>query len=197
MAAPAAPAAPLQRAAASAGPAAAPGRLDEVPVQRWYAGEPLPRTVRDVDIQPDNTIDPAVVAAFVDQLDRRQLGWYEHDTDENRDTRALVIRNTRQVVSEDPFSGRAMVLYQCGLCHNATTYAGIDIGHIVDWKRYLKQKGVTDLEEAKAAYNDLDNLRVECATCNRSHDFEGNSETDDSGSDLDSFVEDDTAMNDG
>ena len=52
------------------------------------------------------------------------------------------------------------------------TEAAIDIGHIIDWREFLKLQKVTSNQEAKAAYNDLDNLQVECATCNRSHDWE-------------------------
>ena len=43
----------------------------------------------------------------------------------------------------------------------------------------LKHAGVLSLAEAKAAYNNLNNLKIEHMTCNVSHDYEGNSDSDD------------------
>ena len=171
--------------------------MSSFPVQRWYSDQALPRTVRDVDIERKDGLEADEVEAFVDGLSRSGLDWYKDDDDESRDTRAQVIRAARQAVGVDPFTDRPLILYQCGSCQNATTYAGIDIGHIVDWKAYLKMKGVTDRGEAMAAYNDLNNLQLECATCNRSHAWEVDEEGDyldggepeyDSGSDLGKFI---------
>ncbi|MEU9922494.1 DUF4157 domain-containing protein [Streptomyces griseoluteus] len=139
------------------------------PVQRWYddAANPLLYNgERDIpgkqrrDAQTKTQVD-----TFLANLDRPE--WYAH-------TRASVIDNAEKRRVTDPFTDQPTLMWQCASCQRGVTYPGIDIGHRQPWKQYLESKGVTTNAEAKAAYNDLNNLQIECATCNRSGDFERN-----------------------
>lgn len=47
------------------------------------------------------------------------------------------------------------------------------LGHIVDWRTYLRECGVETVADARWAYNDLNNLRFEHPTCNMGHEWEG------------------------
>jgi hypothetical protein len=51
-------------------------------------------------------------------------------------------------------------------------FDAIEIGHVLDWRAHLKMCGVINLEEAKTAYNDLRNLRLQSTGGNRSHAWE-------------------------
>ncbi|MFI9328422.1 DUF4157 domain-containing protein [Kitasatospora sp. NPDC052868] len=141
------------------------------PVQRWYDDQADPLLYngpREIPVkQPRNAQTQAQVDAFVNGLDR--LDWYAR-------TRESLIDNSESRSVVDPFSetGQPVLMWQCASCRRGVTYPGIDIGHRVPWQQYLRAKGVTTMDEAKVAYNDLNNLQIECATCNRSHDFERN-----------------------
>ncbi len=141
------------------------------PVQRWYTGQNDPLLYNGQqqipNKQPKTNQLEQLVENFVDGLNR--LDWYAK-------TRESVIDEAESRTVVDPFSetGQPILMWQCQSCRRGVTYPGIDIGHRTPWKAYLKSKGVTTLAEARDAYNDLNNLQVECATCNRSHDFERN-----------------------
>jgi hypothetical protein len=136
-------------------------------VQRWYEGEANPMSsLGSRNITPKRRKTPALeqrVAAFVNGLERP--AWYPG-------TRDAVIDRAEKRHFTDPFTERPALIWQCASCENGVTYPGIDIGHRVPWKEYLLSKGVLTKVEATAAYNDLRNLQIECATCNRSHDYE-------------------------
>jgi hypothetical protein len=96
----------------------------------------------------------------------RPSGWYE-----NTFEKLLEVANTKTV--EDPFNeGRLIVLVQCAVTGQACTVDALDIGHKQDWKQYLALCQPETAREATNAYNDLNNLRLESASANRSHDFE-------------------------
>lgn len=138
-------------------------------VQRWYDDEADPLLFngeRDIPgKQPRDAQTRAQVDAFLANLDRPD--WYPR-------TRESVIDNAESRRVTDPFTDQPTLMWQCASCRRGVTYPGIDIGHRQPWKQYLQSKGVTNDDEARAAYNDLNNLQIECATCNRSHDFERN-----------------------
>jgi hypothetical protein len=143
------------------------------------------------NLQEDNEVNEEQVEAFVNGLKRPT--WYVCKGNADKDTREWVLQNLDRIKcvttkTTDPFKNQLRVEYQCSDCEWATTYSGIDIGHKNDWRKELIFAGVQNKSEARAAYNNLNNLRIECATCNRSHDFEdmsgGESEYED-----DSFVD--------
>jgi hypothetical protein len=123
---------------------------------------------------PDDTISQSQVDKFVNSLDRKQLGWYESDLgDKSKDTKDQLLARAMSAQQKDPFiEGRVYTVWKCGSCGSAVDYAGIHIGHITNWQAHLRKAGAKNRTEAKIAYNDLNNLRVECATCNVGHAFE-------------------------
>jgi hypothetical protein len=140
-------------------------------IQRWYTGQADPLLYngpKAIDNKVPKTPQmESTVDNFVDGLNRPE--WYER-------TRESVIGMYESRSVPDPFSetGQPMLVWQCASCKRGVTYPGIDIGHRVPWQEYLRSKGVQTIAEAKDAYNDVHNLQIECATCNRSHDFERN-----------------------
>ena len=48
----------------------------------------------------------------------------------------------------------------------------IEIGHDLDWREHLKNCGVINMQEARTAYNDLRNLKLQSSGANRSHAWE-------------------------
>jgi HNH/ENDO VII superfamily nuclease with conserved GHE residues len=116
----------------------------------------------------DDTYPQSSVDSFVDGLKRSQMDFFDSST-------AALLESARWPKADvtDPFGGRAPVtLWQCPNCKQATTYQGVDRGHITSWKDELKKAGVKNLAEANLAYNNLLNLRLECRSCNVSHAFE-------------------------
>ncbi|HSF54729.1 MAG TPA: DUF4157 domain-containing protein [Algoriphagus sp.] len=121
-------------------------------------------------LQRNDAVDQSKVDKFVDALKRKQMDWYE-------DTTSTVLESNQwnKKDMENPFGGKApMTVWQCPNCKQPTTYQGIHMGHITDWKLELKKAGVQNMQEALMVYNNLLNLRVECASCNVSHAFEHN-----------------------
>ncbi|MCG7624996.1 GH-E family nuclease [Epibacterium sp. Ofav1-8] len=96
-------------------------------------------------------------------LTRKSLGWFG-------DTRKALFRvwNGLGLVGD---VGQITYL-RCGSCQRFTEGSSMHMGHKTVWKLHLQNKGVTNLKDAKIAYNDLDNLRFECSKCNTSHDWE-------------------------
>jgi len=127
------------------------------------------------DLQEDNEVNEEQVKAFVKKLKRPT--WYTCEGNPEKDTKEYMLQNpgkfkSARATTNDPFTKKDRFEYQCSNCGWGTTYGGIDIGHIKDWKQELIFAGVLSKSEAKAVYNNLNNLHIECATCNRSHDFE-------------------------
>lgn len=140
------------------------------PIQRFYAGFYEDYGAYHYDKHDNNNVRE--VENYVDGLSRNDLGWYS-------DTREKVLARTEPFWHNMPhrtifgnIAFRPTRLYECQCCHEFVPYAAVDIGHIMQWRDYLKLVGARNHEEAMIAYNELENLRVECATCNRSHDYE-------------------------
>jgi Domain of unknown function (DUF4157)/HNH/ENDO VII superfamily nuclease with conserved GHE residues len=149
------------------------------PIQRWYQGQTLPtlydnRLVHsEINGRVSRTQEEEHrVAAFVSSMTRRPR-WYQ-DEDTGAGTRQHLLQTSEHRTFIDPFTDAYTHIWRCADCGRGVTEAGIDIGHNVAWKTYLQGKGVRDNAEATAAYNDLENLKIECASCNRSHDWETN-----------------------
>jgi len=120
------------------------------------------------------------VNEFVDGLKRTQFSF-------TVETREEVFRNAQKMNWEMPvivgckpgeYRTRLTVLYLCENCQQFLPYEAMHLGHKTEWKRYLKEQGVKSIEEAKIRYNDVVNLRTECATCNTGHAFEKEAEED-------------------
>ncbi|MGH9756015.1 MAG: GH-E family nuclease [Blastocatellia bacterium] len=145
----------------------------------------LPKDIEiEVIWEDDKDVDIEAVKKFVGKLKRP--GWYKSDS-QNKDTKEYMLNNSeyfdsKRTTSVDPFTEKKRFEWLCSQCKCGTTYGGIDIGHRTNWKEELISAGVLNKTEAKAAYNNLVNLRLECATCNRSHDWE---ESDEGGMDID------------
>lgn len=130
----------------------------------------------DVVWEADTDVDQSGVNSYVNTLKRP--GWYRSDTGRNTLDTQLYMLEVRQPFQAIEIMGKLTRAWICDCCQNPVLYEGVQLGHITDWKTELKTAGVKSASEAKAAYNNLRNLRIECSTCNSSHDNEGNSDTD-------------------
>lgn len=98
----------------------------------------------------------------------RPTGWYGNTFD------VLASRQDLMAI-DDPYNKREKIqVVKCAVTDRACTVDGVDIGHIIPWREYVKSKNPTTVREAVNAYNDLNNLRLESAGANRSGDFEMN-----------------------
>ena len=125
--------------------------------------------------EKDNEVDMEAVNKFVDKLKRPR--WYEDKKGHNpkKDTRMWMLEHKKFKTVEDPFTQKTMRIFLCENCFNGVSESGVDLGHKIDWKKHLKEAGVKTNEEARAAYNNLNNLILECRSCNVSHDWEEDS----------------------
>jgi hypothetical protein len=123
----------------------------------------------DVTWETDATVDMVSVGHYVDTLNRP--GWYTHDFSNQKDTR-LYMLEVYQPFQTINLNGTLTRSWKCEKCHGIVLYEGVHLGHKTKWKDELKSAGVKTASEAKAAYNNLRNLRIECAGCNQSHAFE-------------------------
>lgn len=121
-------------------------------------------------------------------------GAYSYDTFDRpqnfyQSTITAVYRDAEQRTARNPVSGRMDVYYKCETCDDWVPYSGVQIGHIENWATYVRDTNPANLGEARDAYNDLDNLELQCSTCNASHAFEEMNEDDDYDFD-DDFIDD-------
>ena len=136
----------------------------------------LPEGIKfEPEVQKDEEVNKDKVSRFVKRLNRP--AWYMNKDDSTKDIRETVLNNpgdfnSKRVVTKDPFTNKDGFEWMCARCKWATTLGGVDIGHINDWRDELIKAGVLNAKEAKAVYNNLINLQIECASCNRSHDWE-------------------------
>ncbi|WP_282779108.1 MULTISPECIES: GH-E family nuclease [unclassified Nocardia] len=127
----------------------------------------------DVTWTPDAAVHQPTVDAYVNGL--AKPGWY---TDPNhlrasRDTRIWMLSHREFRPVADPWNPqRQLRIFLCESCRNGVSESGVELGHIRRWRDHLKYAAVATPAEAKAAYNDLGNLRLECRSCNASHDWE-------------------------
>ncbi|WP_067692026.1 GH-E family nuclease [Nocardia jejuensis] len=127
----------------------------------------------DVVWVPDAAVVPATVATYVDGLGKP--GWYTDPGQlrATRDTRIFMLSHRKFMAVTDPWNPqRQLRIYQCEACGNGVSESGVELGHVQKWRDHLKAAAVTTPAEAKAAYNNLNNLRLECRSCNASHDWE-------------------------
>ncbi|WP_169812703.1 GH-E family nuclease [Nocardia acidivorans] len=127
----------------------------------------------DVTWVPDAAIVQATVDAYVNGLGKP--GWYTDPGQlrASRDTRIFMLGNRKFQAVADPWNThRQLRIYRCETCGNGCTESGIELGHVQKWRDHLKAAAVTTPAEAKAAYNNLVNLRLECRSCDASHDWE-------------------------
>ncbi len=61
---------------------------------------------------------------------------------------------------------------RCAVTNRWHNINDLQIGHIENWRDYVRDTEPATVREATNAYNDLNNLRLEGATANASHDFE-------------------------
>jgi hypothetical protein len=137
----------------------------------YYNNLALPDDISFVaTLQENNEVDQDQVNVFVDGLKKRP-GWYKHDSSNRRDTRLFMMERYQpfHTIEIENVTTRA---WYCNCCQGTVLYEGLHIGHIQKWEDELKAAGVLTNEEAKAAYNNLNNLRIECSTCNQGHDNE-------------------------
>ncbi len=114
------------------------------------------------------------VANFVNRLNRPAF---------SESTISSVYERATTIQHDMPYEGmdgqihlKKELLFKCEDCKHFYPYQAMDIGHIIPWKSFLMKAGVINQAEANIAYNCLENLKLECSTCNRSHDFEPNTE---------------------
>jgi hypothetical protein len=130
----------------------------------------LPPGIRiSVTWQKDLNVDQAGIDNYVNSLTRPN--WYKHGFSNQYDTR-LYMLEVHQPFKTTMVHGRLERVWTCECCKSPVFYSGIHLGHKVQWKTELKHAGVLNPNEAKAVYNNINNLRIECATCNTSHDWE-------------------------
>lgn len=63
-----------------------------------------------------------------------------------------------------------VTLWRCEECGQPNTYAGLQVDHRIGWRQYLRMVGPHSSADAQDAYNDVDNLRLLCSTCNAAND---------------------------
>jgi len=128
-----------------------------------------PQVAFAVTWQNDQQVDQQAVDRYVDSLARP--GWYRHDHARAQDTR-LYMLEVRRPFNPVSINGRLTRTWTCECCGQTMLYEAVHLGHVRRWRDELKRAGVLSAAEARAAYNNLNNLRLECATCNQSHDWE-------------------------
>lgn len=127
----------------------------------------------DVVWVPDGSVVQATVDAYVNGIPKPT--WYTDPTQlrASRDTRIFMLSHRKFQAVADPWNQqRQLRIYQCETCFNGCTESGIELGHVQKWRDHLKSAAVATTAEARAAYNNLNNLRLECRSCNASHDWE-------------------------
>lgn len=97
----------------------------------------------------------------------RPTGWYEGTLDE-----LLNISMRRGRVQVTSVMGHNVTMVLCDVTDRPSSINDMDIGHIVNWSDYVALTEPANVREATSAYNDLNNLRLEAPTPNRSGDFE-------------------------
>jgi hypothetical protein len=117
----------------------------------------------------DADVDDEAVDAYVKSIGRPE--WYTHDHSNRKDTRLYMLER-HQPFGTAQLQGRTVRTWTCEACGGPVLYEGAHIGHKRRWRDELRAAGVTSASEARAAYNNLNNLRIECSTCNQSHDWE-------------------------
>jgi hypothetical protein len=123
----------------------------------------------DVVWEDASDINTDGVKNYVDGLARPS--WYIHDNSNNKDTR-LYMMEVYQPFRPKEIEGKLTRSWKCENCQGVVLYEGLHLGHKTNWRTELKAAAVKTAAEAKAAYNNLLNLRIECSTCNQSHDWE-------------------------
>jgi len=113
----------------------------------------------------------------------RPGGWYD-------DTLSALLAMLPEERKWQP--GRGLTLVQCGVANTWHNINDLQIGHKVNWRDYVASTQPETVREATNAYNDLNNLRLESATANASHDFEGGRESEDE----DEYDSEDSFMDD-
>jgi len=88
------------------------------------------------------------------------------------ETKVYVFDHSLRQVANNPVSGRTEFYYQCNRCNGWFQYEAMQIGHRQTWENYVAETVPVDTAEAMDAYNDLNNLWLECSTCNTGHAFE-------------------------
>jgi hypothetical protein len=141
-------------------------------VQRLRSGyrPALPPGV-ETKFSVDDATPQGLIDAFVEGL--KKVEWYRSD-EATKDTKTQVL--SRIAPTNFPGPNGLEQFWQCASCKKWVPYSSIELGHKTNWKTYLKAKGAVNATEAKIAYNDLNNLQVECSTCNSSHAFEKDEE---------------------
>jgi hypothetical protein len=120
--------------------------------------------------QDDEEVNEKEVNKFVDGLKRP--AWYHHDWSNRKDTRLYMMEVRQPFKTKDDTKGKLVRYWTCDCCQGEVLYEGLQIGHIEKWRDELKRAGVLTVTEAQAVYNNLNNLRIECSSCNESHDWE-------------------------
>jgi hypothetical protein len=97
-----------------------------------------------------------------------------HNLDFTETTRNWFWTNHPFTASAAP-DGTLVRWWKCTTCQQWVTEDGVQIGHVVEWRKYLTDNGITDatdISTVRAWYNDTRNLAPQCKTCNTSHDWE-------------------------
>lgn len=90
-----------------------------------------------------------------------------------------VYHEARPQTANHPITHQPELWYQCASCHHWFQYQAMQIGHKKAWQDYVEDADPHDTAEARDAYNDLNNLYLQCTTCNQSHAWEGESGSED------------------
>ncbi|WCN09107.1 hypothetical protein [Marinomonas mediterranea] len=143
--------------------------------QRWYDDELLPVLAEgtpdyDLNMIARNQNNVAAVSDFVDGLNRTDFDFWA-------DTKRVLFNETPHHAFNVPIGPNGDQVRQewHWYVEDDNQYMildAIDIGHIVDWRDYLKECGVTNIEEARTAFNDLRNLKLQSSGANRGHAWE-------------------------
>ncbi|NIZ15463.1 hypothetical protein [Phaeobacter sp. HF9A] len=108
-----------------------------------------------------------------------QQAVFDFETAERPDwypnTRAAMIKEWDRLGYAKPATnrdGKTIVLYWCKSCRHWCEAFSMQLGHNVRWADYAQSIGATTKAQVYQAFNDLENLSMECACCNQGHEWE-------------------------
>ncbi len=115
---------------------------------------------------------------------------FERPSNFYRSTVEYMYRPTEDNPAYVEYDQRMGVLYQCDECPQIGPYQAFQIDHTEDWEEFVRSTQPETEAEATQAYNDVNNLRLLCTTCNADHNASHDREDEDDYDYDDPFIDD-------
>jgi hypothetical protein len=136
---------------------------NDVVVQRYFNTAYKPN-LKDIKV-PKSVHDKTVYDKA--QHNDRPSGWYDGTLDALFD-----LHVEKGLTDQRTIFGKTVTMVVDINTHQPSNINDVDIGHIENWEGFVDNAQPETVREKINAYNDLNNLRFEGPTANRSHDFE-------------------------